>query len=113
MRRILGPLLILVLVVVGGGRLCGEELKPEAPSAEPACAKADPLAWLEAAPRAATPARFASTLTECPYAESPSCFYYAAGDCLPCGPGKRGYCDNYMCSDGLLHSCCYCGALVC
>jgi len=115
MRRTLGPVLIFVLAVMGGGRLCGEELK--APGAEPACvqaAAADPLAWLEVAPKAAPSSRFSSTLTQaCVYEESPSCFYYASGDCRPCGVGKVGYCDNYMCSDGVLHACCYCGPLIC
>jgi hypothetical protein len=104
----------VVLLLVTGAPLAGEEAKT--PSLSPPCVSS--LLSSSATPNS-TPALpgnpeplFLSSGGECPPLHL-NCFLYDNGECRQCGINKWGFCDTYMCSDGLLYPCCICGGMIC
>lgn len=112
MRLVVCSAVVLLLAIIAP--LAGEEAA--APSLNASCV---PLLFsssitpnsASALPRNPEP-QFLDSGGECP-PPNLNCFPYATSECRPCGANKVGYCDNYMCSDGLLHACCFCGFLIC
>jgi hypothetical protein len=122
-RTVLSLSLFLVAVV---SPLAAEE--PHAPSGKKACASGAPSSLMEQilasesgtsaqstpASRPASQRKWMTTAAaECPPPDL-VCFYYATGDCLPCGRGRNSLCESYKCApDGALYTCCTCGLDVC